>query len=57
MLNRLLLKVTKFQLPPAKRLSTVVKNILRGHQFEEVAVNMALFRIGGRNIQFSQVVP
>ena len=26
--NRLILKVTKFQLPPAKRLGTVVKNIL-----------------------------
>ena len=31
MLNRLILKVTKFQLPPAKRLGTVVKNILRDH--------------------------
>ena len=28
MLNRLILKVTKFQLPPTKRLGTVVKNIL-----------------------------
>ena len=28
MLHRLILKVTKFQLPPPKRLSTVVKNIL-----------------------------
>ena len=28
MLNRLILKVTKFQLPPPKRLGTVVKNIL-----------------------------
>ena len=28
MLNRLLLKVTKFQLPPPKHLGTVVKNIL-----------------------------
>ena len=27
MLNRLILKVTKFQLPPPKRLGTVVKNI------------------------------
>ena len=27
MLHRLILKVTKFQLPPPKRLSTVVKNI------------------------------
>ena len=32
MLNRLILKVTKFQLPPPKRLGTVVKNILGGHQ-------------------------
>ena len=31
MLNRLVLKVTKFQLPPPKRLGTVVKNILGGH--------------------------
>ena len=31
MLNRLILKVTKFQLPPPKRLGTVIKNILRGH--------------------------
>ena len=31
MLNRLILKVTKFQLPPPKRLGTVVKNILVGH--------------------------
>ena len=30
-LNRLILKVTKFQLPPLKRLGTVVKNILGGH--------------------------
>ena len=28
MLHRLILKVTKFQLPPPKHLSTVVKNIL-----------------------------
>ena len=28
MLHRLILKVTKFQLPPPKRLGTVVKNIL-----------------------------
>ena len=27
MLHRLILKVTKFQLPPIKRLSTVIKNI------------------------------
>ena len=31
MLHRLILKVTKLQLPPPKRLSTVVKNILGGH--------------------------
>ena len=30
MLNRLILKVTKFQLPPPMRLGTVVKNILWG---------------------------
>ena len=30
MLHRLILKVTKFQLPPLKRLSTVVKNIWGG---------------------------
>ena len=30
MLNRLILKVAKFQLPPPKRLGTVVKNILGG---------------------------
>ena len=28
MLHRLILKVAKFQLPPSKRLGTVVKNIL-----------------------------
>ena len=28
MLHRLILKVTKFQLPPRKRLGTVIKNIL-----------------------------
>ena len=28
--HRLILKVTKFQLPPPKRLSTVVKNIFWG---------------------------
>ena len=28
MLNRLILKVTKFQLPPPKRLGTVIENIL-----------------------------
>ena len=31
MLNRLILKVTNFQLPPPKRLGTVVKIILGGH--------------------------
>ena len=31
MLNRLMVKVTKFQLLPPKRLGTVVKNILGGH--------------------------
>ena len=30
MLNGLILKVTKFQLPPPKRLGTVVKNIWGG---------------------------
>ena len=30
MLHRLILKVTKFQLPPQKRFGTVVKNILGG---------------------------
>ena len=30
MLHRLKLKVSKFQLPPPKRLSTMVKNILGG---------------------------
>ena len=29
--HRLILKFTKFQLPPPKRLGTVVKNILGGH--------------------------
>ena len=31
MLNIVILKVTKFQVPPPKRLGTVVKNILGGH--------------------------
>ena len=30
MLHRLILKVTKFKLPPPERLGTVVKNILGG---------------------------
>ena len=30
MIHILILKVTKFQLPPGKRLSTVIKNILGG---------------------------
>ena len=30
MLHRLILKVTKFQLPPPKRFGTVVKNIFEG---------------------------
>ena len=31
MLTRFILRVTKFQLPPPKRLGTVAKNILGGH--------------------------
>ena len=31
MLHRLILKVTKFQLPPPKRLGTMVENNLGGH--------------------------
>ena len=31
MLNRLIFKVTKFQLPPPKHLGTMVKNIFGGH--------------------------
>ena len=40
MLHRLILKVTKFQLPP-KRFSTVVKNILRGHHAPPPCQNLA----------------
>ena len=31
MFHRLILQVTKFRVPPPKRLNTVVKNILGGH--------------------------
>ena len=39
MLHRLILKVTKFQLPPPKRLGTVVKNILGGHHGPPCQIN------------------
>ena len=40
MLNRLILKVTKFQLPPPKRLGTVVKNILGGHHVSPCQIGL-----------------
>ena len=49
MLNRLILKVTKFQLPPPKRLGTVVKNILG-------AIMLPPCQIGLRDPLFSRIV-
>ena len=46
MLHRLMLKVSKFQLPPPKRLSTVVKNILGGHHAPPCQIGLTLFRPG-----------
>ena len=43
MLNRLILKVTKFQLPPPKRLGTVVKNILGGHHAPPCQIGLKVF--------------
>ena len=40
MLHRLILKATKFQLPPSKRLSTVVKNIWGGGGGEECKIGL-----------------
>ena len=40
MLNELILKVTKFQLPHPKRLGTVVKNILGGPSWNLPMSNM-----------------
>ena len=46
--HRLILKVTKFQLPPPKRLSTVVKNILGGgHQ---IGLRIGLWEVTKRNV-------
>ena len=42
MLNRLILKVTKFQLPPPKRLGTVAKNILGGHHAPPCQIGLNL---------------
>ena len=47
MLNRLILKVTKFQLPPPKHLDTVPKNIWGGHNAPPMSnrVNTGFFLI------------
>ena len=42
MFHRLILKVTKFQLPPRKRLSTVVKNIMGGHHGPPCQIGLRL---------------
>ena len=47
MLNRLILKVIKFQLPPPKRLGTVVKNILGGHHGPPCQIGLTLLEPGG----------
>ena len=44
MLHRLILKVTKFQLSPRKRLDTVVKNILGGNHAPPPMSNRAKTR-------------
>ena len=52
MLNRLILKVTKFQLPPPKRLGTVVKNILGGGQIGLKKDSFAIFVFMFKNFCF-----
>ena len=52
--HRLILKVTKFQLPPSTRLNTVVKNILGGHHVQpmsnRVKVTPATFWLKCKNL-------
>ena len=45
MLNRLILKVTKFQLPPPTRLGTVSKNILGGHHAPPCQIGLKTMEI------------
>ena len=52
MLNRLILKVTKFQLPPPNRLGTVGKNILGGHHAPPCMSN----RVELKNLRMSNVL-
>ena len=42
MLNRLILKVTKFRLPHPKRLSTVIKNILGSHHGPQCQIGLSI---------------
>ena len=51
MLNRLILKVTKFQPPPPKHLGTVVKNILGSHHDPPCQIWLTLNRPGGGGIR------
>ena len=48
MLNRLILKVTKFQLPLPNRLGTVGKNILKGHHGPPCQIG--LIKVHSRNL-------
>ena len=48
MLHRLILKVTKFQLPPPKRLGTVVKDILGGHHALSIGLTRHFAQTVGR---------
>ena len=48
MLHRLILKVTKFQLPPPKRLGTMGKNILGGHNAPPPMSNRVKVPLGTR---------
>ena len=59
MLHRLILKVTKFQLPPPKRLGTVVKNIFGGHHAPSPMSNRinALISTGPDNWKIAKIAP
>ena len=46
---RLILKVTKFQLPPQKRFGTVVKNILGGHHALPCQIGLSYIGLGHLN--------
>ena len=48
--NRLILKVTKFQSPPPKRLGTVVKNIFFGGAMMAPPMSNRVNSFGGQNV-------